>query len=71
MEKSAKALGIESNMIAKTLAFKLKEKEILILTKGEAKTDNIKVKDYFKEKSKFFIHYHTTYITCYFLLKMI
>jgi prolyl-tRNA editing enzyme YbaK/EbsC (Cys-tRNA(Pro) deacylase) len=40
VEKVAIALGIEPDMIAKTLAFKLKEKDILILTKGRAKTDN-------------------------------
>lgn len=53
VEKAAKALGVEPDMIAKTLAFKLKEKEILILTKGRAKTDNRKFKNYFKEKPKF------------------
>jgi len=53
VEKAAKALGVEPDMIAKTLAFKLKEKEILILTKGGAKTDNRKFKNYFKEKPKF------------------
>ena len=46
VEKAAKALGVEPDMIAKTLAFKLKEKEILILTKGTAKTDNRKFKNY-------------------------
>ena len=40
-------------MIAKTLAFKLRNKNILILTKGGARTDNKKFKSYFKEKSKF------------------
>lgn len=53
VEKAAKALGVEPDMIAKTLAFELKEKKILILTKGRAKTDNRKFKDYFKEKPKF------------------
>ena len=53
VEKAAKALGVEPDMIAKTLAFKLKEKEILILTKGGAKTDNRKFKNHFKEKPKF------------------
>lgn len=53
VEKAAKALGVEPDMIAKTLAFELKEKEILILTKGRAKTDNRKFKDYFKQKPKF------------------
>jgi len=53
VEKAAIALGVEPDMIAKTLAFKLKEKEILILTKGRARTDNRKFKDYFKQKPKF------------------
>ena len=53
VEKAAKALGVQPDMIAKTLAFELKEKEILILTKGRAKTDNRKFKDYFKQKPKF------------------
>jgi prolyl-tRNA editing enzyme YbaK/EbsC (Cys-tRNA(Pro) deacylase) len=53
VEKAAKALGVEPDMIAKTLAFQLKEKNILILTKGGAKTDNKKFKNYFKEKLKF------------------
>jgi len=53
VEKAAKALGVEPDMIAKTLAFRLKEKEILILTKGRAKTDNRKFKNYFKEKPRF------------------
>ena len=53
VEKAAVALGVEPDMIARTLAFKLKEKDILILTKGGAKTDNRKFKDYFKQKPKF------------------
>ena len=53
VEKAAKVLGVKPDMIAKTLAFKLKEKEILILIKGGARTDNKKFKNYFKEKPKF------------------
>ncbi len=53
VEKAAMAIGVEPDMIAKTLAFQLKEKNILILTKGGARTDNKKFKQYFKEKAKF------------------
>lgn len=53
VEKAALAIGVEPDMIAKTLAFQLKKKTILILTKGGARTDNKKFKGYFKEKAKF------------------
>ncbi len=53
VEKAALAIGVEPDMIAKTLAFQLKEKCILILTKGGARTDNKKFKNYFREKAKF------------------
>lgn len=53
VESAAKAIGVEPDMIAKTLAFKLKDRNILILTKGMAKTDNKKFKAHFKEKAKF------------------
>ncbi len=53
VEKAAAAIGVEPDMIAKTLAFQLKERTILILTKGGTKTDNKKFKGYFKEKAKF------------------
>lgn len=53
VESAAAAIGVEPDMIAKTLAFKLKERNILILTKGGAKTDNKKFKAYFGEKARF------------------
>lgn len=52
VEAAAKALGVEPDMIAKTMAYQLKEKEILILSKGSSRTDNRKFKDFFKEKPK-------------------
>ncbi|MFA9398105.1 MAG: YbaK/EbsC family protein [Clostridiaceae bacterium] len=52
VELAAKALGVEPERIAKTMGLKLKEKYILVLSKGDAKIDNRKYKDYFKEKAK-------------------
>ena len=53
VEKAAQAIGVEPDMIAKTLAFQLKDRNILIVTKGGARTNNKKFKSYFKEKAKF------------------
>ena len=49
--QAAHALGVESNQIAKTLAFML-DKPILIVMSGDAKIDNHKYKDYFGKKAK-------------------
>ncbi len=46
--------GVEPARIAKTMAIRLKDRDILILTKGgDMKIDNRKFKDCFKEKAKF------------------
>ena len=39
-------------IIAKTMAFRLREENILIVAQGDARVDNRKYKDYFKEKAK-------------------
>lgn len=52
VDSAALAIGVEPDMIAKTMAYKLKNRNILILSKGKAKTDNKKFKDYFNEKPK-------------------
>jgi len=53
VDLAAKALGVEPALIAKTLSFKLKnDKYILLVTKGDARIDNKKYKDYFKVKAK-------------------
>lgn len=49
--QAAHALGVESNQIAKTLAFMLDE-PILIVMSGDAKIDNHKYKEYFGKKAK-------------------
>lgn len=51
VELAAKAHGVEPALIGKTMAFGLKDREILIVTKGDARIDNRKFKDYFHEKA--------------------
>ncbi|MCR1898859.1 YbaK/EbsC family protein [Irregularibacter muris] len=53
VELAAEALGIAPAMIAKTMALRLKERDILIVVKGDGRIDNRKFKDYFTEKAKF------------------
>lgn len=51
VELAAKAHGVEPALIAKTMSFGLKEREIIIVTKGDARIDNRKFKDCFHEKA--------------------
>lgn len=53
VELAAQALGVEPARIAKTLAIRLKEEDVLILATGDMKIDNRKFKDYFGEKARF------------------
>ena len=53
VELAATALGVEPARIAKTMAIRLRDRDILILTKGDIRLDNRKFKDYFGEKPKF------------------
>jgi len=52
VELAAKALGVEPDRIAKTMAFWIKAEPILILSIGTARVDNRKFKDYFGTKAK-------------------
>ena len=53
VELAAKALKVKPALIAKTLSFKLKEnRNILLVTRGDARIDNRKYKDFFKVKAK-------------------
>ncbi len=49
---AAEALGVEEAMIAKTLAFKLKDRNIVIVTCGTARVNNKKYKKVFGCKAK-------------------
>ena len=49
--EAAEALGTEEARIAKTLSFRLKDKCILIVVKGDVKIDNAKYRHTFGEKA--------------------
>jgi prolyl-tRNA editing enzyme YbaK/EbsC (Cys-tRNA(Pro) deacylase) len=53
VELAAAALGVEPGRIAKTMAFRMKERDILIIAKGDVRVDNRKFKECFGEKPKF------------------
>lgn len=53
VELAANALGVEPARIAKTMALRLKDRDILVVAKGDVKIDNRKFKDVFSEKAKF------------------
>ena len=52
VQLAAQALGVEPALIAKTLAYKVKDHGILIVTKGDARIDNKKFKQQFGLKAK-------------------
>ena len=52
VDLAAQALGVEPELIAKTLAFKLKDKGMLVVTKGNARIDNRKFKNQFGMSAK-------------------
>ena len=52
VELAAQALGVEGARIAKTICFKDGDGAMLIVTAGDAKTDNRKFKDEFGFKAK-------------------
>ena len=51
VKEAALALGTEEARIAKTLSFKLKDKNILIVVAGDVKIDNAKYRHTFGEKA--------------------
>ena len=53
---AAEALGTEEARIAKTLSFKLKDKYIIVVTKGDVKIDNAKYRHTFGEKAHMLSH---------------
>lgn len=53
VELAARALGVKPALIAKTMSFKLKNEEnILIIAAGDRRVDNRKFKDVFKTKAR-------------------
>lgn len=53
VELAAQALGVEPARIAKTMAINLRERNIVIVAKGDVRIDNRKFKDFFNEKARF------------------
>ena len=51
VKEAAEALGTVEARIAKTLSFKLKDKYIVVVTKGDVKIDNAKYRHTFGEKA--------------------
>jgi Cys-tRNA(Pro) deacylase len=49
---AARALGVAPALIAKTLAFRMKDRVILVVTRGDARIDNKKFKQQFQMKAK-------------------
>lgn len=56
VDEAAKSIGVEPASIAKTLAFRLKDEDIIIVARGDAKIDNKKYKEFFKEKARMLEH---------------
>lgn len=52
VELAAKAHQVEPGQIAKTLAFKIKDNNVLVVAKGDARLDNKKLKAAFGGKAK-------------------
>lgn len=63
VELAAKAHGVAPALIAKTMAFGLKDREVIIVTKGDARIDNRKFKDCFHEKASMLNHEEVLEIT--------
>ncbi|MDD0842995.1 YbaK/EbsC family protein [Pseudomonas sp. Gutcm_11s] len=49
---AAEAHGVEPGQIAKTLAFRIGERELLVVARGDARLDNRKLKEAFGAKAK-------------------
>lgn len=52
VELAAQALGVEPALIAKTLAFRVKEKGIILVTRGDARVDTKKFRQAFQAKPR-------------------
>ncbi len=65
VDLAAEALGVDPDMIAKTMAFQLKDDAILIVLSGRAKINNRKFKEVFQQKAKMIKPDHLMEITGY------
>lgn len=63
VDLAAKTIGVEPAFIAKTLAFRLRDRNILIVARGNGKIDNRKYKRYFQVKAKLLNHMEVEAVT--------
>jgi Cys-tRNA(Pro) deacylase len=63
VEEAARTIGVDEALIAKTLSFKVKDKNVLIVMKGDARVDNKKFKKHFSVKAKMLEHDEVESIT--------
>ena len=61
--EAAETLGVEPGRIAKTLALRLGEAVVLIVTRGDARLDNRKTKDQFGVRPRMLGHEETEALT--------
>jgi len=52
VDLAAQAVGVEPGQIAKTMSFRLKDRDILVVLKGTTRIDNKKYKQCFQTKAK-------------------
>lgn len=52
VEKAAATLGVAEKLIAKTLTFDLKDRYLIVVTRGDARIDNQKFKSVFNKKAR-------------------
>jgi Cys-tRNA(Pro) deacylase len=63
VEMASKTIGVDPALIAKTLAFRVKDKNVLIVTRGDARIDNKKYKQFFSAKAKMLEHDEVLQVT--------
>ena len=61
--EAAETLGVEPGRIAKTLSVRLGEQVVLIVTRGDARLDNRKIKDQFGVRPRMLGHEETEALT--------
>lgn len=54
--EAADALGVEPDVIAKTLSFRLSDRVIVVVASGSARVDNRKYRETFGEKARMLAH---------------
>lgn len=52
VELASKSMGVEPELIAKTLAFKVKDENILIVTRGDYKIDNKNISSILRQRQR-------------------